>query len=62
MTACISSASPTAAPTPVAEIISSTDESSLIKTTGAFFALSVADIDATADWYSEKLGLQITMQ
>ena len=35
---------------------------SVITTTGAFFALSVADINATADWYSEKLGLEIVMQ
>lgn len=31
-------------------------------TNGTFFALSVADLDATAKWYSEKLGLAITMQ
>jgi len=29
---------------------------------GAFFALSVADADASAKWYSEKLGLRLTMQ
>jgi catechol 2,3-dioxygenase-like lactoylglutathione lyase family enzyme len=30
--------------------------------TGAFFALSVPDFDASAEWYSEKLGLKITMR
>jgi catechol 2,3-dioxygenase-like lactoylglutathione lyase family enzyme len=29
---------------------------------GAFLALSVADIDASARWYSEKLGLKVTMR
>lgn len=31
-------------------------------THGAFFALSVADIDASAKWYSEKLGLAVVMR
>jgi catechol 2,3-dioxygenase-like lactoylglutathione lyase family enzyme len=26
---------------------------------GSFFALSVPDVDATTDWYSEKLGLKV---
>jgi catechol 2,3-dioxygenase-like lactoylglutathione lyase family enzyme len=30
--------------------------------TGAFFAVSVADIDASAKWYSDKLGLRVIMQ
>src|SRR5262245_37986963 len=30
--------------------------------TGAFFALSVPDLEASAKWYSEKLGLAATMQ
>ena len=29
---------------------------------GAFFALSVADIEATAKWYTEKLGLAVEMR
>jgi catechol 2,3-dioxygenase-like lactoylglutathione lyase family enzyme len=29
---------------------------------GTFFALSVADIDAGAKWYSEKLGLAVVME
>jgi catechol 2,3-dioxygenase-like lactoylglutathione lyase family enzyme len=33
-----------------------------IAATGAFFALSVADVDASARWYSEKLGLHVTMR
>ena len=31
-------------------------------TTGAFFALSVADVDASAKWYAEKLGLKVVLQ
>ena len=31
-------------------------------TSGAFFALSVADIEASTRWYSEKLGLTVTMR
>jgi catechol 2,3-dioxygenase-like lactoylglutathione lyase family enzyme len=30
-------------------------------TTGAFFALSVADIEASAAWYTQKLGLKVVM-
>ena len=33
-----------------------------IGASGAFFALSVADVDASAKWYSEKLGLTVTMR
>jgi hypothetical protein len=29
---------------------------------GAFFALSVADIEASASWYAEKLGLAVEMR
>ena len=29
---------------------------------GAFFALSVADLDASAKWYAEKFGLKVVMQ
>jgi protocatechuate 3,4-dioxygenase, beta subunit len=32
------------------------------KATGAFFALSVADLPASAKWYSEKLGLKVVME
>lgn len=31
-------------------------------TRGAFFALSVADMDASVKWYSEKLGLTVVMR
>ena len=34
----------------------------VLTTTGAFFALSVADLDASARWYSEKLGLTVVMR
>jgi catechol 2,3-dioxygenase-like lactoylglutathione lyase family enzyme len=34
----------------------------ILTATGAFFALSVADAQASARWYSEKLGLKIVMQ
>lgn len=37
-------------------------ETPLITTLGAFFALSVPDAKASADWYSEKLGLKVTLQ
>ena len=30
--------------------------------TGAFFALSVSDVRASARWYSEKLGLKVVME
>jgi catechol 2,3-dioxygenase-like lactoylglutathione lyase family enzyme len=30
--------------------------------TGAYFALSVADLGASTRWYSEKLGLRVVMQ
>jgi catechol 2,3-dioxygenase-like lactoylglutathione lyase family enzyme len=30
--------------------------------TGAFFALSVADLGASARWYSERLGLKVVME
>jgi catechol 2,3-dioxygenase-like lactoylglutathione lyase family enzyme len=41
---------------------STTPEPSAIAASGAFFALSVADIDASTRWYSEKLGLKVVMQ
>jgi len=30
--------------------------------TGAFFALSVADVNASAEWYTQKLGLKEVMK
>jgi len=33
-----------------------------VKAVGAFVAISVADLDASARWYSEKLGLQVVKQ
>jgi hypothetical protein len=63
-TACAASTSPapTATAIPISTPTSIPTESSLITTTGAFFALSVADINTSAEWYSEKLGLEIIMQ
>ena len=63
-TACTASTPPAPTATP---IVSATPtiipvDSSPITTTGAFFALSVADINASAEWYSQKLGLEIVMQ
>jgi catechol 2,3-dioxygenase-like lactoylglutathione lyase family enzyme len=34
----------------------------MLKTQGAFFALAVADLDASTRWYTEKLGLRVTMR
>ncbi|MBC7877838.1 MAG: VOC family protein [Anaerolineales bacterium] len=64
LTACAANTSPTPTATPLPSMTPTSipTESSLITTTGAFFALSVADINASADWYSEKLGLEIVMQ
>lgn len=54
------SASSAVPPAPTPETPSS--ETPLITTVGAFFALSVPDAKASADWYSEKLGLKVTLQ
>ena len=34
----------------------------VFETRGAFFALSVADLDASTRWYTEKLGLAVVMR
>ena len=34
----------------------------VFETRGAFFALSVADLDASTRWYSEKLGLSVVLR
>ncbi|HXQ37515.1 MAG TPA: VOC family protein [Anaerolineales bacterium] len=52
----------TATPIPGMSSTDTSNETSLISTRGGFFALSVADINASANWYSEKLGLTIIMQ
>ena len=36
-------------------------EPPVIATTGAFFAVSVADMQASADWYSKTFGLKVVM-
>ena len=38
------------------------NDAPVIRVRGAFFALSVADLDASTKWYVEKLGLHITMR
>ena len=42
--------------------VSQTSPTTPFNATGAFFALSVADVEASTRWYTEKLGLKITMQ
>ncbi len=53
---------PTATPSPEVTPTNPSDDASLINASGAFFALSVSEVNASAAWYSEKLGLQIVMQ
>lgn len=50
------------AATPALAQSSQPDSNRVLAVTGAFFALSVADIDASTRWYSEKLGLRVVMQ
>jgi catechol 2,3-dioxygenase-like lactoylglutathione lyase family enzyme len=52
-------AGPPAAAAPAAP---AAPEAPLLTATGAFFALSVADLDASARWYRESLGLRIVLQ
>lgn len=40
----------------------STADPPITTVAGAFFALSVADINASARWYSEKFGLKVVLQ
>lgn len=49
-----------AASTALATAVAVPPHPPVLKTTGAFFALSVADIAASGRWYSEKLGLEVT--
>ncbi|MEO8452316.1 MAG: VOC family protein [Gemmatimonadota bacterium] len=34
----------------------------MVRVSGAFFALSVADLGASTEWYSSKLGLRVVLQ
>src|SRR5919197_2337726 len=45
-----------------AQAAASTRTPPAIAVTGAFFALSVADLEASARWYAEKLGLTVVMR
>jgi catechol 2,3-dioxygenase-like lactoylglutathione lyase family enzyme len=47
---------------PSAESAGPTSGAPTIPVTGAFFALSVADMRASAKWYSEKLGLAVVKE
>jgi catechol 2,3-dioxygenase-like lactoylglutathione lyase family enzyme len=40
----------------------STAQTPVVAATGAFFALSVLDVNASAKWYAEKMGLRVVMQ
>ena len=42
--------------------VASAESGAVISTSGAFFALSVADLDASRKWYEDTLGLKVTMQ
>lgn len=47
----------------VGSLIAYTEETgNRLEAVGAFVAISVADLDASARWYSEKLGLQVVKQ
>lgn len=37
-------------------------KAAIVATRGAFFAVSVADLEASSRWYSEKLGLEIVLE
>lgn len=43
-------------------LAASAAEAPVFTANGAFFALSVGDMKASAQWYAEKLGLKIVMQ
>ena len=55
---------PTTAPTPVSTTAptASVADNSVFHANGAFFALSVADAAASAEWYQDKLGLEIVLE
>ena len=38
------------------------NKSAILETRGAFIGISVPDVQASANWYSEKLGLQVIFQ
>jgi catechol 2,3-dioxygenase-like lactoylglutathione lyase family enzyme len=42
------------------KILSQSSDTTFFTATGAFFALSVKDLEASSKWYSEKLGLKVT--
>lgn len=61
ISACAANVPPesTSTPEPSATPVMTPTDSPDIVATGGFFALSVADAEASADWYSAKLGLKI---
>jgi len=46
----------------VSKSAGSTTNVPVMAATGAFFALSVADVEAAGEWYAEKLGLKVVMK
>src|SRR5262245_55933274 len=50
------------APSPAASAAPVPAAAPVFNTTGAFFALSVADVRASAKWYQEKLGMTVVME
>ena len=38
------------------------NQASIVESRGAFIGISVPDVQASANWYSEKLGLQVIFQ
>lgn len=52
----------TATPSPSVTPTRNPAQPPVITGTGSFFALSVGDIEESAKWYSEKLGLKIVMR
>jgi catechol 2,3-dioxygenase-like lactoylglutathione lyase family enzyme len=52
----------TAVPLPSPTPTTPAPSSSLISATGSFFALSVADVNASSKWYQDELGLKVVLQ
>jgi len=44
----------------LAQSVETGKQTPVVTVSGAFFALSVADLEASTKWYAEKLGLELT--